>query len=362
MALASRAALVATRSSRVVGGTRGKSFPSIATRSHQGASRASVVAAAAASEVPAEYVTLAADLVDAAAEITVKYFRTPLEIDDKNDASPVTIADKGAEAAMRALVRERFPTHAIFGEEEGIELGEGGSQEWTWVFDPIDGTKSFITGKPLFGTLIACLHRGTPVVGVIDQCVLDERWVGVVGRGTKLNGRPCKTASGLPSLKEALLYATTPEMFRAGFEASRFGALSAKVKRALFGADCYAYALLASGFGTHLVVEADLGLYDYCALVPVVQGAGGVITDWQGLPLTLQRHKAGGSKGRVVAAADARLHEQAVQVLSAGPAAEAAADLWLARLAPPAWLAPFAWLPPLAGVAALALSAVRRAA
>ena len=212
MATASRAALVATRSSRVVGGTRGKSFPSIATRSHRGASRASVVAAAAASEVPAEYVTLAADLVDAAAEITVKYFRTPLEIDDKNDASPVTIADNGAEAAMRALVRERFPTHAIFGEEEGIELGEGGAQEWTWVFDPIDGTKSFITGKPLWGTLVALLHNGEPVLGVLDQPVLKERWVGVKGTESTLNGepisvRPCK------SLGDAYLYSTTPYMF-----------------------------------------------------------------------------------------------------------------------------------------------------
>ena len=312
-----------------------------------------------------ELAAFASELADAARKVILPYWRKSLAVEEKDEpdraiaVSPVTEADRNTERALRDLIESRYPEHGIFGEEFDAVREDA---EWVWVLDPIDGTKSFITGKPLFGTLIACLHRGTPVVGVIDQCVLDERWVGVVGRGTKLNGRPCKTASGLPSLKEALLYATTPEMFRAGFEASRFGALCAKVKRALFGADCYAYALLASGFGTHLVVEADLGLYDYCALVPVVQGAGGVITDWQGLPLTLQRHKAGGSKGRVVAAADARLHEQAVQVLSGGPAAEAVADLWLARLAPPAWLAPFAWLPPLAGVAALALSAVRRAA
>ena len=138
------------------------------------------------------------------------------------------------------------------------------------------------------------------------------------------------------------------------------------MKRALYGADCYAYALLASGFGTHLVVEADLGLYDYCALVPVVQGAGGVITDWQGLPLTLQRHAA--SKGRVVAAADAQLHAQAVQLLSGGPATETAADLGarvgaaFGRPLSPG-LAPLAWLPPLlTGVALGCLLAARRAA
>ena len=284
-----------------------------------------------------ELAAFACELADAARKVILPYWRKPLAVEEKQEAhraiaeSPVTEADRNTEQVLRDLIESRYPEHGIYGEEFPAVRTDA---EWVWVLDPIDGTKSFITGKPLFGTLIACLHRGTPVVGVIDQCVLDERWVGVVGRGTQLNGRPCTTAGGLSSLKHALLYATTPEMFRAGFEASRFGLLSAKVKRALYGADCYAYALLASGFGTHLVVEADLGLYDYCALVPVVQGAGGVITDWQGLPLTLQRLEA--SKGRVVAAADARLHEQAVQVLSGGQAFERAADVWFARLAPPA--------------------------
>ncbi|MBV5346484.1 MAG: hypothetical protein JZU63_13745 [Rhodoferax sp.] len=134
------------------------------------------------------------------------------------------------------------------------------------MLDPIDGTKSFITGKPLFGTLIACLKNGEPIIGIIDQCVLDERWVGVVGRGTTLNGEPVS-----------------------------------------------AYAIVASGFGADVVVEADLGLYDYCALVPVVEGAGGVITDWDGRRLTLQNHDA--SRGRVVACANAGLHVEAVALL-----------------------------------------------
>ena len=314
MALASRAALVATRSSRVVGGTRGKSFPSIATRSHRGASRASVVAAASASEVPAEYVTLAADLVDAAAEITVKYFRTPLEIDDKNDASPVTIADKGAEAAMRALVRERFPTHAIFGEEEGIELGEGGSQEWTWVFDPIDGTKSFITGKPLWGTLVALLHHGEPVLGVLDQPVLKERWVGVKGTKSTLNGepisvRPCK------SLGDAYLYSTTPYMFE-GDNLSPYRAVAAAAKVPMFGCDCYAYGLLAAGH-CDLIVEADLKPYDYMALVPIIKGAGGVFTDWKGGELRWEGSQealaAGEYQGEVIAAGDGATHAAAIE-------------------------------------------------
>jgi inositol-phosphate phosphatase/L-galactose 1-phosphate phosphatase/histidinol-phosphatase len=180
------------------------------------------------------------------------------------------------------------------------------------VLDPIDGTKSFITGKPLFGTLIACLKNGVPIIGVIDQCVLDERWVGVVGEGTTLNGKPVK-ASGCEDIKESMMYATTPHMFGRGEEEDKFKTLCDTVKRPLYGADCYAYAIVASGFGADIVVEADLGLYDYCALVPVVEGAGGVMTDWRGRKLTLQNHED--CKGRVLACANAKLHQQALSIL-----------------------------------------------
>jgi histidinol phosphatase-like enzyme (inositol monophosphatase family) len=180
------------------------------------------------------------------------------------------------------------------------------------VMDPIDGTKSFITGKPLFGTLIACLRNGEPIIGIIDQCVLDERWVGVVGRGTTLNGKPVST-SGCSTLGDGMMYSTTPHMFHEGEEAIKFRRMRDAVKRPLYGADCYAYAIVASGFGADVVVEADLGLYDYCALVPVVEGAGGVMTDWDGRRLTLQNHEA--SRGRVVACANAGLHEEAIAIL-----------------------------------------------
>eukprot|EP00966_Prymnesium_polylepis_P276183 6380704-Prymnesium_polylepis.1 len=222
---------------------------------------------------------------------------------------------------MRALISARYPMHGIYGEEFGSERVDA---EFVWVLDPIDGTKSFITGKPLFGTLIACLHRGIPMIGIIDQCVLKERWVGARGCQTKLNGVPVQ-ATGCSTLKEAMMYATTPHMFGVGHEADAYSAMCAAVKRPLYGADCYAYALVASGFGADLVVEirdaplieriaclwqADLGLYDYCALVPVVEGAGGVMTDWDGFQLTLQHHEA--SRGRVVAAANTTLHREAV--------------------------------------------------
>eukprot|EP00913_Durusdinium_trenchii_P032853 g30756.t1 len=184
-----------------------------------------------------------------------------------------------------------------------------------WVLDPIDGTKSFITGKPLFGTLIALLEDGNPVLGVIDQCVLRERWVGANGR-TVFNKKPIQAAdrSCARELKEAMMYSTTPHMFGAGYEAQRFDQLRRAVKRPLYGCDCYAYGLCASGFGADLVVEADLGIYDYMALVPVVLGAGGLMTDWHGRPLTLQSHAV--SRGRVVAAGNEELWKAAVKILS----------------------------------------------
>ena len=190
--------------------------------------------------------------------------------------------------------------------------------EFVWVLDPIDGTKSFITGKPLFGTLIGLCQNGVPTIGVIDQCVLKERWVGVRGGVTTLNGERVQSR-GVEKLADAMLYATTPHMFADGEEAEKFGRVRDAVKRPLYGCDCYAYALVASGFGADLVVEADLGLYDYAALVPVLLGGGGCMTDWTGADLTIQNHEA--SKGRVVACANASLHQEALQLLSAGAAA-----------------------------------------
>jgi len=213
---------------------------------------------------------------------------------------------------MRRLIEARYPQHGIYGEELGAVRSDA---DFCWVLDPIDGTKSFITGKPLFGTLIGLCHHGRPQIGVIDQCVLGERWVGIVGRGTTLNGKPVRTR-GVDKLGEAMMYATTPHMFSPGFEAERFAALCGAVKRPLYGADCYAYALLASGFGADLVVEADLGLYDYTALVPVVSGAGGRISDWRGEELSIQGREA--ARGRVVAAATAPLHEAALALLAEG--------------------------------------------
>ena len=260
---------------------------------------------ASPSAVPQAYSDLAQQLADAAGKIIRGYFRTPVAVLDKADDSPVTIADRESEAAMRKLINAACPEHGIYGEEFGLENTDA---EWVWVLDPIDGTKSFITGKPCFGVLIALLHHGVPVLGIIDQPITRERWLGVSGHPTTLNGQPIRVRE-CPDLQHSALYATAPEMF-IGADDRAFHTLRAQVKLPRYGADCYAYGLLAAGF-VDLVVEASLQPYDYSALVPVVEGAGGIMTDWQGNRLGLQ------SDGRVVAAGDRRSHAAALAVLNA---------------------------------------------
>jgi inositol-phosphate phosphatase/L-galactose 1-phosphate phosphatase/histidinol-phosphatase len=248
-----------------------------------------------ASIVTAAHLALAETLADAAGEIIRGYFRKKIGVQQKSDLSPVTAADRGAEKVMRRLIEIAFPAHGIIGEEFGRQNADA---DYVWVLDPIDGTKSFISGVPLFGTLIALAYQGTPVLGVIDQPIAQERWVGITGRKTLFNGRPITTRA-CGSLAEATLFATAPEMFAKG-NAAAFERLRKKVKLTRFGADCYAYGLLASGF-IDLVVEADLKPHDFCALLPVIEGAGGKMTDWQGRKLTLE------SDGRVIASGDPRL-------------------------------------------------------
>ncbi len=216
----------------------------------------------------------------------------------------MTLADKEIESAIRTILGTEVPAHGIFGEEHGTIRTDA---DYVWTIDPIDGTNSFATGKPLFGTLISLTHGGIPVLGLIDQAILDERWLGVAGRQTTLNGLPVQTRA-CSNLADAWLSATTPDMFT-GTDAAAFNALKARARRCAFGSDCYAYGLLASGF-LDLVCEADLKPYDYCALAPVVAGAGGIMTDWQGQPLRIS------SDGRVLAAGDAAAHAQALTNLA----------------------------------------------
>ncbi len=253
---------------------------------------------------PEAFLAFAETLAAASGDIVRRHFRTRIAVEVKADKTPVTLADREAEAAMRELIERAHPDHGILGEEYGPERVEA---EYVWVLDPIDGTKSFITGVPLFGTLIALARRGVPVLGIIDQPVLGERWIGAEGRPSRLDGAPIATRP-CPDLARAALFTTSPDMFE-GADAEAYRRLAARVGLVRHGADCYAYGLLAAGFAD-LVVEAGLKPYDFCALAPVIAGAGGVISDWDGDALTLA------SDGRVAAAGDPARHAEALAALA----------------------------------------------
>lgn len=242
-------------------------------------------------------------LADAAKSVAMAYFRNQLEVEHKADFSPVTIADREVELIMREKISQQYPDHGILGEEHGLENSDCPE---TWVLDPIDGTKSFITGMPTFGTLIAYLKQGRPVISVIDMPAMGERWLGVEGKTTTMNSKPCQ-ASSCKTLSQANIYSTSPDCFNAQ-ELEIFNVVSQKASLRRFGGDCYSYGLLASGYAD-AVMEASLEPYDYLALVPVIEGAGGVITDWEGKSLSVR------SDGRVIAAATPELHAEILKVI-----------------------------------------------
>lgn len=244
-------------------------------------------------------------LADAAARQSLARFRTPLDIITKADESPVTLADRAAETAMREILGRERPADGIFGEEHGLERLDAAS---VWVLDPIDGTRSFITGSPLWGTLIALVRGGRVELGMIDMPVLGERWVGLHGLGAGRNGQPVR-ASSCSAVAEARIVTTSPDIFDAA-DWQAFDTLSRRCAMRRFGGDCYGYAQLAGGT-IDLVVETGLQPYDYLGPAGLIEAAGGVITDWQGRPLGLQ------SDGRVVAAATPALHREALAVLGA---------------------------------------------
>ncbi len=263
-------------------------------------------------KAPDEMVRAAHAAADAAGAVIRGYFRGgELATRLKEDASPVTAADTAAEAAMREILEKAFPDHAVMGEESGgagVELLA--TAEWAWCLDPIDGTKSFMSGRPTFGTLIALLHRGVPVFGIIDQPIARERWAGGTERPTLFNDALCRVRSKSSSLDDCVVHATTPEMFIGG-DSGAFQYLRKHVRGAVYGGDCYAYALLASGH-IELVVEADLKPWDFLALIPVVEGAGGFMRDWNGEQVGPR------CDGRVVAAGSMEILIQATQILQRG--------------------------------------------
>jgi inositol-phosphate phosphatase/L-galactose 1-phosphate phosphatase/histidinol-phosphatase len=249
---------------------------------------------------PDDFVAFAHRLADAAGAVQRRWFRRAPPVTIKPDGSPVTVADKEAERALRDLLAATFPDHGVVGEEEPPERADA---EWVWVFDPIDGTKDFVSGKPVFGTLIALAHGGRPVLGVIDQSIVGDRWVGANGHGTRLNGEPVR-ARACASIAEAIVSTSGP-----GDYARVVDAELARVRQGArwlrFGADCVNYGLVAAGL-MDVVADAGLDTHDFAALEAVVRNAGGVFTDWDGNAITL------GSDGRVLAVGDARVHAEAL--------------------------------------------------
>jgi myo-inositol-1(or 4)-monophosphatase len=252
------------------------------------------------------YVRAAEAAADVAGAVIRPFFRQGLGADLKSDASPVTIADRAAELALRAVLSQRFPDHSVAG-EEFPEHNPG--QRHRWVLDPIDGTRAFICGRPTFGTLIALLDDGVPILGIIDQPITGERWIGVKGSATTFRGPLGGTAGCRPcrSLAEAELSCTSTEVFTDDLD--RWQALSGAARRTGFGGDCYAYGLLALG-QIDVIAEATMKLWDWAALVPVVEGAGGRVTDWQGAPLRED------GDGRILAVGDAALLAPSLALLA----------------------------------------------
>ena len=252
-----------------------------------------------------ELVQFANTVADEARRPSLRYFRAGPELLIKADGSPVTVADRETERVIRDLLSRSYPQHAVLGEEYGWTPSD---QPYTWIVDPIDGTKSYLAGAPTYGMLLALLYDGAPVLGIIDIPALDERWCGVIGQPTIMNRRPVKTRS-CAALEQAVLTIISPDKAegddrRAVDELRRM----ARVRR--YSSDGYSHALLASGY-VDMVVTVGQQPFDYLAVVPVVEGAGGCITDWGGKPLGLD------SDGRILVTATPELHREALTVLQA---------------------------------------------
>ena len=258
-----------------------------------------------------EYLKFAHELADASGKVIRKYFRSKMTVEDKADDSPVTVADRLTETIMREMISKKFPDHDILGEEHGYQPK---GSKWKWVLDPIDGTRSFVAGMPIFGTLICLLEQEIPQIGMIDIPILQERWCGLRKKESIFypnlpGGKPlaCKV-SNQQKIEKSILYSADPAMFN-NAQKPYFDQIAAQAKLVRFGGDCYSYGLLASGH-IDLVVEADLKNYDVMALVPVVESAGGLISDWNGNSSFDDEWD-----GCLVATASPELHKQALGLL-----------------------------------------------
>ena len=255
------------------------------------------------SKIPQQLIKLANKCADASGKIIKKYFRKKIKINLKKDNTPFTKADIEAEKIIRELILKQEPNCGFVGEETGsVNM----NREYCWVVDPLDGTKSFITGKPTFGTLIGLLKNNKPVLGILNQPILNERWVGIAGVETKYNNKKVRVRK-CKSIKGAKMYATSPMMFQ-GRNKKIYKNVRAKIGECLFGADCYSHGLMSLGF-VDVILEANLKPWDYIASASIISGAGGKITDWNDNDLNLQ------SDGRILATGDSNIHKQIIKII-----------------------------------------------
>ncbi|MEN9946426.1 MAG: hypothetical protein RLZZ293_812 [Pseudomonadota bacterium] len=248
-------------------------------------------------------------LADEARLISNKYFRQEFSIEQKENLSPVTIADLAIEQQLRQLIRQNYPTHGIIGEEFNHQVS---LSEYCWVIDPIDGTVAFSCGKPTFTTLIALLKNGQPILGIIDQAISHERFSSWLNNGAWFNQQPLSQINqrNIITLSMARLNITTPLMFTSQRQYQCFTRLQKQVKLTAFGGDAYAFALLAIG-QIDLILEANLQYYDVAAIIPLIKTVGGVISNWQGEPINLADFN-----GECLVTANQILHQQALTIIN----------------------------------------------
>ncbi len=256
-----------------------------------------------------EIINFANHLADISGEVIRKYFRQDFAEIKKTNHTPVTLADKEAEEVIRNAIIKQFLDHGIVGEEFG---NLNPSAKYQWVIDPIDGTVSFVMGRPIFGTLIALCFEGKPILGIINQPINNERWCGIIGDKSTLNDQKIKTRK-CSDLSEAILCSTSPFFFQ-GKDLEMLNKIANQTKYqsqggVIWGGDCYLYGLLAMG-QIDIIIEQGLNNFDFMALVPIVKAAGGVITDWSGKELDIN------SNGKVLACGDAELHKKILGLLN----------------------------------------------
>ena len=256
-----------------------------------------------------EFKDFANFLADISSEIARKYFRLPNGEVEKEDNSPVTKADQEIEEIIRKEIIRNFPSHGIIGEEFGIH---NKNADYKWILDPIDGTSSFIVGRPIFGTLIALAYKNKPILGIMNQPITSERWLGISNQGSWFNNKEIKTRN-CTKISDAVFCSSSPFYFKNDDELKLKNLCSQtkyqKIGGAIYGGDCYSYASLASGF-VDIVIDPGLKVYDYAALVPIIEMAGGIITNWEGNNLELK------SNVKVVACANIELHQKVLEILN----------------------------------------------